>query len=121
MGGVCVQQLQLQFIFICDSIIFLVACHYFGVVIHCIGLCCVATTLVCTASGCSSYVRDCHSFFDVFWSIFVVVQHPDVIVSAVLVSRSDQARRGVICQNVVYIRLGVAAQQLGVACNHLVV
>ena len=83
MGGDCVQQLQLQFISICDSIISLVACHYFGVVIHCIGLCCVATTLVCTASGCSSYVRDCHSIFDVFWSIFVVVQHPDVFVSAV--------------------------------------
>ena len=38
-----------------------------------------------------------------------------------LVSRSDQARRGVICQDVVYIRLGVAAQQLRVACNHSVV
>ena len=38
-GGDCVQQLQLQFISICDSIISLVACHYFGVVIHCIGLC----------------------------------------------------------------------------------
>ena len=37
-----------------------------------------------------------------------------------LVSRSDQARRGVICQDVVYIRLGVAAQQLRVACNHWV-
>ena len=50
----------------------------------------------------------------------MVVQHPEVFVSAVLVSRSDQARRGVICQDVVYIRLGVAAQQLRVACNHLV-
>ena len=37
-----------------------------------------------------------------------------------LVIRSDQARRGVICQDVVYIRLGVAAQQLRVARNHWV-
>ena len=79
-----------------------------------------ATTLVFTASGCRSYLHGCLSIFDVFWSIFVVVQHPDVLCPLFLVSRSDQARRGVICQDVVYIRLGVAAQQLRVACNHWV-
>ena len=120
MGGDCVQQLQLQFIFICDSIIFLVACHYYGVVIHCIGLCCVQQPWYNQHRVVGRIYMVVFAFlmyFGVFLWLYNTLMY---LYPLFLVSRSDQARRGVICQDVVYIRLGVAAQQLRVACNHWV-
>ena len=120
MGGDCVQQLQLQFIFICDSIILLVACHYYGVVIHCIGLCCVQPPWYNQHRVVDRIYMVVFAFlmyFGVFLWLFNTLMY---LYPLFLVSRSDQARRGVICQDVVYIRLGVAAQQRRVACNRLV-